>query len=87
MAFGDPLWTVALTRMSLLASGQPTDYIDAWCAASSSPALPDRLNLYTALHALNFLGELGQPMNRSTAAPVDPHKLGQLEVVLSKLLK
>ena len=87
MAFGDPLWTVALTRMSLLAAGQPTDYIEAWCAAMGpAAASAQRLDLYTALHGLGFLGELGQTFNREASAPVDPDQRARLEETLNSLL-
>lgn len=87
MAFGDPLWTVALTRMSLLASGQPTDYIEAWCDAMDTASVSlERLDLYTALHGLNFLGELGQAFNRDASVPADPDQRARLEQTLTSLL-
>ena len=87
MCFGDPLWTVALTRMSLLASKSPTDYIDAWCDAMDSREAPaERLDLYTALHCVAFLGEIGQAFNRDQAEPVDDDYREHLEGVLATLL-
>ncbi len=74
MAFGDPLWTVALTRMSLLAMREPTDYIDAQVDALANGGAvvsEARLNLYTALHGLSFLGELGQAFNRDAPPTID----------------
>ena len=48
LCFGDPLLTVALTRMALLARGWDTDYIDYWCAALARAAPRPILDLYTA---------------------------------------
>ena len=85
MAFGDPLWTVALTRMSLLARGQPTDYIDAWLGSMPHAADARRLDLYTALHGLTLLGEIGRPFNRGPSAP-DPEYAARLDAVLGTLV-
>lgn len=87
MAFGDPLWTVALTRMSLLASGRSTDYIDAWCDAMEPGTAPrERLDLYTALHGVAFLGEIGQTFNREEPGFVEDGYREHLEQTLDALL-
>lgn len=87
MCFGDPLWTVALTRMSLLARQRPTDYIDAWCEAMEPGSAPrERLDLYTALHGVAFLGEIGQAFNRAEAEAPDDAYREHLERTLTALL-
>ncbi|MBW2282487.1 MAG: aminoglycoside phosphotransferase family protein [Deltaproteobacteria bacterium] len=87
MAFGDPLWTVALTRMALLSAGHDTGYIDAWCRAMEPGSAPaDRLDLYTALHGVAFLGEIGQAFNREAPAAIDEEYRERLERTLSALL-
>ena len=87
MAFGDPLWTVALTRMALLSRRRSTDYVDAWCAAMEPGSAPtDRLDLYTALHCVAFLGEVGQAFNRETAEAIDEDYRAHLEQTLISLL-
>lgn len=87
MCFGDPLWTVALTRMSLLARRSPTDYIDAWCEAMEPGSAPaDRLDLYTALHCVSFLGEIGQSFNRDAPEAIDQDYRAHLEQTLASLL-
>ena len=84
MAFGDPLWAVVLTRMSLLAAGHPTLYADAQIdLVSSSPLRHDRVELYTTLHCLNFLAELGQQFNQESAPPVDIGYQQHLETILA----
>lgn len=46
----------------------------------------DRVALYTALHCLAFLGELGQAFNRDEPAPIDRAHQAHLEAVLCSLL-
>lgn len=90
MAFGDPLWTVALTRMSLLAAGRSTYYTevqaDALRPIDNPCEFDERLDLYTALHGLTFLGEIGQTFNRATAAPIDHEYRHRLEHLVDGLL-
>lgn len=89
MAFGDSLWNAALTRMSLLALRVAMDYVDIQAAAlaDDTEASAERLILYTALHGLSFLGELGQAFNRNTPPAVDGEHQRHLEETLSWLLR
>ena len=87
MAFGDPLWTVALTRMSLLAMRQPLDYVDIQADALAQATSAERLDVYTALHGLSFLGELGQAFNRDAPAAIDLEHQQHLEETMSWLLR
>lgn len=85
MAFGDPLLTVALTHMSLLSRGEPTDYTDAWCVTMGKEAGQERLlEVYTAIFALNFLGELGQRFDRESPVPVDIEYRDRLIEILAR---
>ena len=87
MGFGDPLWTVALMRQSLLSAHRPTDDVEAQCRAfAPASGRSERLDLYTALHALSFLGELGRSFNQSAPAPVDPAHQRHLEDTLDQLV-
>ena len=87
MAFGDPLWTVALSRMSLLSAILATGYADEQIVLiSPSSTARDRVELYTALHCLSFLGELGQAFNRDKPSPLDQAHQAHLEGVLSSLM-
>jgi aminoglycoside phosphotransferase (APT) family kinase protein len=79
VCFGDPLFTVALTRTALLAHGDDTDYIAEWSAALAlAPAQARALELYTALFCVNLLSELGQRFNRAAPEPVEPDRVARL---------
>ena len=87
VCFGDPLFTPALTWMSLLSAGHDTDYISYW---ADELGLDDQrralLALYTAVHGVTFLSERGQRFNKDTAPAVDPAEVARLETVLDGLL-
>ena len=71
----------------LLAMRSPTDYIDAWCEAMPPGSAPaDRLDLYTALHCVAFLGEIGRAFNRAETEDVDECYREHLEQTLTSLL-
>ncbi len=87
MAFGDPLWAVALTRMSLIASRHPTVYADEQLGLLGGDSRAhERLELYTTVHCLTFLGELGQAFNQDAPSPIDPEFQHHLEATLDELL-
>ena len=87
MAFGDPLWAPTLTRMSLLAAQRPTGYADQQIEElSATSEAREHADLYTTLHCLAFLGELGQGFNQDQAAPVDTTYQKHLEAVLQSLI-
>ena len=86
LCFGDPLWTLALTRMALLAHGRGTAYTDHWERHLNLTAEQHRASLlYTALHCVAFLAELGQPFNNESAPPVDPEFHRHLMVTIGSL--
>ena len=81
------VYEVALTRMALLSMRSPTDYVDAWCEAMEPGTAPaDRLDLYTALHCVAFLGEIGQSFNREEPKATDAAYREHLEQTLASLL-
>lgn len=76
LCFGDPRYVIALTLASLLASGGPTHYIDAWLNAAGYEK--DRLfELYVVLFLVDFMSEHGQTFNRNPlpAAAADRSRL------------
>jgi len=87
MAFGDPLWATALTKMSLLSARRSTFYADIQAPIMENrEGRAGRLNLYTAIHCLSFLAELGQQFNQPTAAAINVTHRQHLEAVLASLL-
>ena len=87
ICFGDPLLTVALTRMSLLKRRLDADYVD--CLAAELGLDDERqavLTVYTALFCVNFLGELGQRFNRDEPVAFDAAEVDYLLGVLDRLL-
>ena len=87
IACGDPLFVPALTRMSLLSRGFDTFYTDAWAERLQlSRQRLRHLDLYTAMFAVNFLGELGQRFNLDAPPSVDPAVVGRLVAILDDLL-
>lgn len=87
VCFGDPLLTVALTRMALLSRGFVPRLRRALVRR---PGPPRRATtppgLYTAIFCVGFLGELGQRFNADRPAPVDPDYANHLLAVLDALL-
>jgi hypothetical protein len=70
LCFGDPRYVPALTLASLLASGGPTRYVDAWMKEAGFVA--DRLfRLYVTLFIVDFMSEHGQTFN-GNAKPSSP---------------
>jgi Ser/Thr protein kinase RdoA (MazF antagonist) len=62
LCFGDPRYVVALTLASLMVTGGPTQYIDAWMKAADYQN--DRIfRLYVALFLVDFMSEHGQQFN------------------------
>ncbi len=87
VCFGDPLFTVALTRMALLAHHHDTDYIDYWCERLRlTPPQRHALDVYTAVFCVGFLSEIGQQFNQSEAPHVDPVYQRHLETIVQRLL-
>ena len=88
LCFGDPLFTVGLTRMALLSRAWDTDYIDEWTRLLRLDVRQRHaLDLYTAIFCVTFLGELGQAFNRDASAPVDSARVARLLGVLETLLE
>jgi aminoglycoside phosphotransferase (APT) family kinase protein len=87
VCFGDPLWVLALTNMAMLSSGYDREYVDAWASALDLSDEQERvLALYTAMHCVAFIGEIGQRFNKEAAPPVDPKRVSYLRSVLDDLL-
>jgi hypothetical protein len=86
MGFGDPLFLPALTRMSLIAAERSPDYAMALATAVQADHEPGLFDLYTAMHCLAFIGELGQQFNNDTVPTIDHEYRHRLESALAGLL-
>ena len=72
LGYGDPLVTPALAKVSLIASGQSTQYVDIWCKELNlTDAQTDVFNAYTALHCFVLLSEIGVQFNKDEAQHAD----------------
>lgn len=86
VCFGDPLFTIALTRMALLVLRFDTHYIDYWLdAVEATPEQHAVMELYTAIYAVNFLGEQGQRFNRDQGV-INHDDIAFLEQTIDELL-
>jgi hypothetical protein len=87
ICYGDPLFTLALTRASLLAAGRDLDYTDAWARQVATSAEQERaVCFYTALFCADFLSEVGHRFNNEAVA-VDLAWVERLEAVLHAQLR
>jgi len=88
VCFGDNLFTIALTRMSLLNTGFDLDYINYWCdAANLRENQKEVLQFYTALFCVDFMSELGQVFNKEKPQLVKVEDTQRLSGILDILLQ
>jgi aminoglycoside phosphotransferase (APT) family kinase protein len=88
VCFGDPLSTVALTRMALLSMGADLEYTEAWCAALALDAHQRAaLTLYTCMFCVDFLSEVGHIGNHNTVTATDDQRITQLRTVFERLMR
>ncbi len=87
VCFGDPLFTLALTRVALLAHDHAPEYADYWQALLAlSPAQERAVALYVAVFLLGFISEIGQRFNQQEPTPLDHAYLSRLERLLDEAL-
>jgi hypothetical protein len=87
VCFGDRLYVLALTNMALLSRDYAVDYIDAWAAAWGLGRSQRRLvDLYTAMHGVYFMGEIGQTWNKDEVQAAQPGEVKRLNRVVRDLL-
>lgn len=88
LCFGDPLMTVALTKMSLLSRGLDTYYSDYWISCLKlSRGQEKALETYMAMFCVFFMSEIGQVFNKSVADPVNVDHIKKLTGIFEDLLK
>jgi aminoglycoside phosphotransferase len=85
LCFGDPRYVAALTLASLVASGGPTHYVDAWMNLAGYRC--DRIfRLYVALFIVDFMSEHGQAFN-GNVPPSTPERRSRLLGVFAEQLR
>ncbi len=87
LCFGDPLFLVGLIRVALIAHGRDPGYAQDWVDLLR-PDSEQRaaLDLYTAIHCVGFMSELGQRFNRTEPQPIDPGFLARLHSLHGRLI-
>lgn len=76
LCFGDDLYAIALTRMSLLASRRNADYIAYWIGERGITESEKRaLDFYTLVFCLDFMSEKGTRFNEAESAPVTSEEI------------
>lgn len=87
VCFGDRLYVLALTHTALLSMGEETSYIGAWAEAWQLDALQLRvMNLYTAMHGVYFMSEIGRMFNKEKAESASREQIERLEAMIPRLL-
>jgi aminoglycoside phosphotransferase (APT) family kinase protein len=87
VCFGDPLFTLALTRLALRAHAMESDYANHWRDLLALDADRQRaLTVYTAVFCVGFMSEIGERFNRDVSPPIDYAYLRRLEHILDDLL-
>jgi aminoglycoside phosphotransferase (APT) family kinase protein len=86
LCFGDPLLTVGLTQMALLAASLDLEYTEHWMNLLSLTEQQRKIaEAYTLLFCIDFMGELGQRFNRPETASIDFDKLSHLATLFEGL--
>jgi aminoglycoside phosphotransferase (APT) family kinase protein len=87
VCFGDPLFTLALTRVALLAHRLDPDYADHWRELLALSAVQRQaLAVYVAIFCVGFIAEIGQRYNRDEPPATDLAYLRHLELMLDDAL-
>ena len=87
VCFGDPLYTPALTKVSLVAAGLSTDYVDAWLQlVAPGPAELDAFDVYSAVFCLDLLSEAGVLFNRGRPEAQDEPRTRRLVALAASVL-
>lgn len=88
MAFGDPLYTLGLTKTSLLLKGYNTDYTDLW-EEERKVSVDQRhgIKIYTAIFGLDILSEMGQSFNQDAPIAIDNSNFNRLKSIIKSGLE
>lgn len=87
VCFGDPLFTIALTQMALLSMNADRIYTEAWCEALKLDADQRAvLTFYTCVFCVDFLSEVGHPVNQNAVTANEAQDIKQLTTIFENLL-
>jgi len=88
ICFGDRLYVIALTTMSLLAMNADLAYVGYWKSLECMDAQRERaLLFYTLVFCLDFMSEKGMRFNRDNVEPVGKEEIDTLMVLFEELEK
>lgn len=88
LCFGDRLYCIALTRMSLLQCGYDTTYIGYLAGCSTLNQTEMRmLDFYTLVFCLDFMAEIGQTFNKEEPLAVSESEKERMLAVYHQLLE
>ena len=74
--------------MRELAHGHDPAFVGEWLdIVRPDTSQRAALDLYTLLHCVDFMGELGQRFNRAEGAAVDPAYVARLPALHSRLIE
>lgn len=86
VCYGDPLWTLALTRMALLSGEHALTYTAIWEDLLDLTAEQRSvLSFYTAAFCVDFMGEIGQLFNMAEPLSAEPARIELLNRIFAEL--
>jgi len=86
ICFGDRLYVIALTAMSLLAMDADLAYVEYWKGLERLSADRERaLRFYTLVFCLDFMSEKGMRFNRDAIEPVQSEEIDRLKGIFERL--
>lgn len=86
LCFGDPLLTIGLTQMALLADRLDVNYVEYWMDLLKLSSHQRRIvAAYTLLFCVDFMSEHGRRFNKEKPPEIDLDKFARLESVFATL--
>jgi Phosphotransferase enzyme family len=88
LCFGDRLYVIALTTMSLIAMKADVTYVEHWKSLERLSAESEKVLLfYTLVFCLDFMSEKGMRFNRDAIDPVQAEEVAALMALFEELEK
>ena len=84
LCFGDPMWHISLIKMALLSDQADLNYVGYWLdAMDASQDERIMVDIYTAIHCVCFMREMGEKFNKDIPEPINPERIKLLNQILS----